>query len=300
MRDITDIDFIGNSREEHLPDFDAAFPCVTTRAHMDELIRPSVPWHWHKAVELFYVESGNVQYQTPREMMTFYPGSGGLVNSNVLHMTKHQRGSASCIQLLHLIDPIFLGGSPGSRIEERYIRPIIASSQIELLPIFPDGTNNVDILTELRKSFAISPNEQGYELLLREKLSHIWLKIFSMVQPELQPSDQLQQSSDRVKLMMAYIHEHYMEPIKIKTLADAAFCSPRECYRAFESCLHMTPAEYLKGYRLQMAIQMLLAGKDTLTVIAHSCGFCSSSYFGKVFRDVYECTPTQYRDNILG
>lgn len=296
MKDVTKIDLWGNSREEHLPGFDTGFPCVTTRALLDEYVQPVVPWHWHNAVELFYVQSGNVQYQTPRELVTFYSGSGGLVNSGVLHMTTHRCGGTPNIQLLHFIDPLFLAGYHGSRIEKKYIKPITACTQLELLPIFPDRAENSVLLAELRDSFEIGPNEQGYELLLREKLSHIWLRIYAMVHLQLEQQAGLWQSSDRTKLMMAYIHEHYMAPIRIKTLADEAFCSQRECYRAFQSCLHMTPTEYLQSYRLQMACQMLLTGKATLTVIAHNCGFSSSSYFGKVFRDAYGCTPMQYRE----
>ena len=39
-------------------------------------------------MELFYVESGVVEYYIPKGKAVFPAGSGGLVNSNVLHMTK--------------------------------------------------------------------------------------------------------------------------------------------------------------------------------------------------------------------
>ena len=66
-------------------------------------------------------------------------------------------------------------------------------------------------------------------------------------------------------------------------------------FRLFHNCLHMTPVEYIKSYRLQMACQMLARGREPVTSIAQACGLGSSSYFGKVFREQTGCTPSEYR-----
>ncbi|WP_437439574.1 helix-turn-helix transcriptional regulator [Enterocloster citroniae] len=59
--------------------------------------------------------------------------------------------------------------------------------------------------------------------------------------------------------------------------------------------MHMTPMEYIKDYRLQMACQMLARGQESITMISNACGLGSSSYFGKIFRDYAHCTPLEYR-----
>ena len=59
-----------------------------TCAELDKYVGKSVPWHWHKAVELFYMESGALEYHTPKGKLVFPAGSGGFVNSNVLHRTR--------------------------------------------------------------------------------------------------------------------------------------------------------------------------------------------------------------------
>ena len=106
------------------------------------------------------------------------------------------------------------------------------------------------------------------------------------------------QSSDKIKQMLVYVHEHYAEKITISELAAAAYLSERECFRVFRDCLHMTPVEYIQNFRLQTACQMLAKGKDSVTAIASACGLGSSSYFGKVFRAYAHCTPTQYRKKL--
>ncbi len=100
---------------------------------------------------------------------------------------------------------------------------------------------------------------------------------------------------DKIKQMMAYVHEHYSGKIAVQELAAAAFLSERECFRTFRDCLHMTPVEYIRSYRLQIACRMLADVRIPITDVGYSCGLGSSSYFGKIFREYFYCTPSEYR-----
>lgn len=285
---------IQDNREEILPDFAREFPCITTCANLDQYINRILPWHWHNAVELFYVESGSLDYYTPGGSATLPAGSGGFVNSGVLHRTVHQRTGIANVQLLHLFDPDFIG-QPGSRIHTKYVQPVVTNPNFHFLPILPDSPDNIRLLESLRATFDLRPGEPGYELKLREKLSLLWLEIFRRAEPYLEGKAHADQPSLRVKQMMAYIHENYSGPISVQDLAAVCNCSQRECYRIFQSCLRMTPNEYIQSYRLQMACRMLLTGKEAAGSIAFACGFSCGSYFGKVFRETFGCTPLEYR-----
>lgn len=119
--------------------------------------------------------------------------------------------------------------------------------------------------------------------------------LFELSRPMQEKGGKYNKNNDKIKLMMAYIHEHYSEKISISELAAAAYLSERECFRVFHDCLHTTPVEYIKTYRLQAACQMLARGQEPVTVISQACGLGSSSYFGKVFREYAHCTPLEYR-----
>lgn len=296
MQNIRSIEFCKGSKEELLPNFNAAFPYIFSRAELDKYMGQFVPWHWHRPVELFYMESGKLEYYTPEGKTVFPAGSGGMVNSNVLHMTKAVTQAEENIQLLHIFDVSLLAGEQGSRIQEKYINPIVTAPQIEIIAFYQEYPKQRKILEAIQSAFSLSNREFGYELKLREALSQIWLMLFEQVKPMLSQTVKYNKNNDKIKLMMAYIYEHYSEKISIKELAAAAFLSERECFRVFQDCLHMTPAEYIKSYRLQAACQMLAKGQEPVTVIGHACGLGSSSYFGKVFREYMRCTPTEYRE----
>lgn len=295
MKNIHSIKFYTGSKEELLPDFKDDFPYIASRVELDKYIGRYVPWHWHRTVELFYMESGCLEYDTPEGKLSFPAGSGGMVNSNVLHMSKAMSQTEKNIQLLHIFDVSLLAGKQGSRIEQLYISPVVTDPQIELIPLFPENALEEKVLRLILNAFHLSNDAFGYEMKLREALSEIWLKLFELSRPMKEKQEGHNKSNDKIKLMMIYIHEHYQEKISVPELAAAAYLSERECFRVFHDCLHMTPVEYIRAYRLQAACQMLARGQEPVTVISHACGLGSSSYFGKVFREYAHCTPSEYR-----
>lgn len=145
MRITRNLEFQTGSKEEKLPYETTDFPYVASQAELDDYREPFVPWHWHNAIELFYMESGQLKYHTPNETMVFSAGWAGMMNSNVLHMTEIQTHKEKNIQLLHIFEPKLLAGDHGSRIEQKYIMPIITSSQIEIIPLSPMGSMGSDI-----------------------------------------------------------------------------------------------------------------------------------------------------------
>lgn len=263
MRNIRRIEFHTGSKEELLPDFAGDFPYIASDVDLNNYIGRFVPWHWHRAVELFYMESGSIEYSTPGGKVLFPAGSGGLVNSNVLHMTRAVSKAEHNRSFLHIFDPSLLAGEPGSRIEKKYILPIMTAPQIEIIPVYPGDVKQDTILKLILEAFQISEQDFGYEMELRQILSRIWLMLFELSQPVLEKGGEYNKSNDKIKLMLVYIHEHYSEKIPVSELAAAAYLSERECFRVFHDCLRMTPTEYMKSYRLQMACQMLARWQDS-------------------------------------
>ena len=296
MKNITKIEFL-QDKEERLPGFSPDFPYISTCAQIDRYDGKFVPWHWHRSVELFYMESGSLEYYTTRNRILFSAGMGGFVNSNVLHMTKPL---SSCgertIQLLHIFDPDLISGCPGSQIEKRYVMPIVAAPQIEIAAFSSDyGRKHREILGLIRRAFQISEQNMGREIKVREALSEIWLLIFDLLSDQIQTAGWHNKNDERMKRMLVYIHEHYGEKILVSDLAGAAYISQRECFRLFRDYLHTTPTDYIRSYRLQKACRLLLNSRKSIADIGFACGIGDSSYFSRIFKEYAYCTPAMYR-----
>ena len=295
MKNIQSIQLIEGSNEELLPGFSPEFPYIASRALLDRYIEPATPWHWHRTVELFYMESGTLEYTTPNGTWVFPAGSGGYVNSNVLHTSKVIPSGEETIQLLHLFEPELLSGGQTSRIDTKYIRPLTGAAGIEMIVLSPDDPAQSELLKKIRAVFDLDENGWGYEFALRQQLAQIWLALFELVRPAMEQQSGAKDSDEKMKAMMRYIYDHYPENISVDQLAREAHISKRVCFRLFRENLHMSPVEYMTGYRLRKACQRLAESDESITQIAYSCGLGSSSYFGKLFREHFGCSPAAYR-----
>lgn len=295
MRNVRGVELIEGSNEELLPGFTEEFPYIATCARLGQYIDSTVPWHWHSAVELFFMESGCLEYTTPNGKWVFPAGSGGFVNANVLHTSRVVSPGDGTVQLLHLFDPVLLAGENGSRMDVKYIRPLIMSAGTEMIALYPEDPVQADILKDIRQAFSVPDGEWGYEFQLRRQLTDIWLKLFDLARPAMNDGAPSWGREEQVKAMMRYIQEHFSEPISVERLAEAVHVSKRVCFRLFQENLHMTPVEYITSYRLGKACRLLTGSSEPITRIAYSCGLGSSSYFGKVFRERFGCAPSEYR-----
>ncbi len=295
MKVIHRVELRRGSKEELLPGISPDFPYIASRCELARYPGNFAPWHWHKEVELFYIESGMLEYFTPNERIVFPQGSGGMVNSNVLHMTRSQKQAGHAVQFLHIFDPSFVAGPKGSRIEQKYVLPLTNAAHVEIFPLFPSDPDQLQLLNVIRDSFNLSEADYGYEISLRNHLSEIWRQLLQISMPLLTQEQNRDNYSEKLKSMLLYIHEQFAEKVTISDIAAAAFISERTCHRIFVEHLSITPIEYLKSYRLQRACNLLVNSRRSVTDISHICGLGSSSYFGKVFREYFACTPNDYR-----
>ena len=295
MKYLQSLEMNEHNKEEILPDFASDFPYISTCAELDKYIESMVPWHWHRPVELFYMQSGTLEYTTPKGRYVFPAGSGGFVNSNVLHSTRVIPSQDSTVQLLHLFDPAFLSGEKGSRIETKYILPLTTAADAQLIPLYPSDPIQEEILQDIHAVFSLSEEDWGYELHLRQALTHIWLKLFVLARTAIEQGSSRGETDDKIKQLLIYIHRHFHEPLTVEQLATHIHTSKRGCFRLFQKYLHTTPTAYIRSCRLQKACATLTSTSDSMTQIALNCGFGTSSHFGKCFRDTFGCTPLEYR-----
>lgn len=53
--------------------------------------------------------------------------------------------------------------------------------------------------------------------------------------------------------------------------------------------------DYLLSFRIEKSLPLLVDQQLSITEISNLCGFSSSSYYTKVFREHMGCTPTAYQ-----
>lgn len=105
METVSSVQLMGSGNQERLPVCLPDFPCLSSCVRLDADHPDAVCWHWHRALELFYLKQGSLEYQTAHQKIVLPEGACGLVNTGVLHRTQVPADSKPVIQLLHLFEP---------------------------------------------------------------------------------------------------------------------------------------------------------------------------------------------------
>ena len=89
----------------------------------------------------------------------------------------------------------------------------------------------------------------------------------------------------RINLVIEYIEENLSQEISLDILAKKAFFSAFHFHRIFSACLGESPADYVRRARLERAANRLIHNHyESMTEIAFSSGFSSSSLFSRLFK----------------
>ena len=268
------------------------FVCNLNESHA--FIGHHIPWHWHDWFEINYTEKGSYLLQTPDRTAEIHQGEAVFINGSILHAYDFPEESSyyslTC-------DARFPGGEFGSYLDRKYFSPILRSRSLTFLHIKPDTERRVRLIGYILEFLQVLREEpKGYELAVRQILGE-FLLLLAEEAAEILARDQAGNERDleRMKQMLDFVYNHYAEQIGVTEIAQAAGVSSRECTRCFRRTVDRTPIRFLIEYRAQMAASLLLATGQSISEIAEKCGFMSDSYFSKIFREIYECTPREYR-----
>ena len=92
-----------------------------------------------------------------------------------------------------------------------------------------------------------------------------------------------------------YINANYTDEITLEELCETAGVSKQHLCRLFRSALNSRPMEYIAKRRIQAAKELLSDTDKTIDEISEETGFCTGSYFCKLFRRYEGMTPSQFR-----
>ena len=93
-----------------------------------------------------------------------------------------------------------------------------------------------------------------------------------------------------------HIRLHLQEPLTLSELAQNAGLSPTHLNRLFQTACGTSVMRHVTRRRLGFARAILTSGGDvSIKEVARLCGFTNSSHFSRVFTEIFEVSPRQYR-----
>lgn len=143
-----------------------------------------------------------------------------------------------------------------------------------------------------------SRKQQGYETMLRAYMINFLVFLDRMMDHYEDKAESPLQTHMAISKVMAYISEHYSEDLSLKHLSLQFGYSRNYLCSLFKEISGFSMASYINGIRIKNARSLLKHSNLSIIEIAQSCGFESSTHFGRVFREITGCSPSKYRKMI--
>lgn len=106
-------------------------------------------------------------------------------------------------------------------------------------------------------------------------------------------------ASSRMSRALQAIETNWQSPRDLESLAGKCSMSVSNFQRRWNESMGITPARYALGLRLQEACRLLIETSDSISEVAHACGFEDEFYFSRCFRRQFGTPPRSYRKDHL-
>ena len=137
------------------------------------------------------------------------------------------------------------------------------------------------------------PDDWHYELL--ETTQHIL--------PHIVPAQRFQlrlPTSDHpiIHKIVDKIQKEYQQDLTAQYVAEECGLSVRTLSRYLRSELDVSFVQYVRTYRILMAIKKMVKAEDSITNIAYNVGYDSLTAFSNSFYKVTGCRPSQFKNSL--
>lgn len=274
-------------------------------SHTQESIgqKTMVETHYHGNIEILYCLSGKLKIFLNGQSYSFEKGDMVIINSMELHSVMAESKTKNRYFVIQF-DPQLLYTSSRSIFEARYVLPFIMTTSTHQ-KVFTGNELRGTIVPKLLKEIRNEDDNKkyGFELAIRTHIGIIFLWILrSWNQKGLDlniDSGLNQNTTELLQKVFEYIDNNYSEPISIDDMAKLCGMSYSYFSRIFKKITHKNFTSYVNFIRVAKAENILTTTDLTVTDIALSVGFTTTSYFIKQFKIYKNITPKQYRQNFI-
>jgi len=116
-----------------------------------------------------------------------------------------------------------------------------------------------------------------------------------MVETDSNSESKKKEYTGKFMSVCRYIDEHFAEDITLEDIAAKAGFSKFHFSRLFKQFTNASFYKYVNQQRIAHAEELLSNADLSVTQIAIQCGFSSTSSFIRMFKQLKNCTPTDFR-----
>lgn len=275
--------------EYNLPEF----PVYANDGRVSEYTAKQMICHWHDDFELNVVVSGKMGVYVDGEHIIMSEGQGIFINSTLMHYGYPVEG-CDCEYRCVLIHPELFNNVDVMR--RKYINTLISDGAFRYRLFDRRYVHDQAIISSVNEIFELFEKKNGIlELAVTNQAFNVLEHLYHLKADVGAIIPQADQREVALRNMIAYVQQHYQEPVTLTKLAAAGMISKSLCNAIFREQLNQTPIGYLVKYRIDKSIELLQSTSMSVTDIAFAVGFNGQSYFSEIFHRHMGVSPKTYR-----
>lgn len=238
--------------------------------------------HYHKTYELYFLEAGEHSMMIDDCIFNVKPYDVTLFPANIMHKSHDTHG---------------------------YTRTSLYFSEDFLDMYFTKHAKA--LLLQCFDHYKYTLSKETFKivkkiLLLLEKEdadakdNHIFIYLSELLniindQPPVDTHQNNSQLNQKLSPILSYITQNYNNLSSIEEIAEKFYITKFHLCRIFKEATGLTLIQYINRVKVQNACALLENTSMSVTDIGYCCGFNSTMYFCKTFKQLMNMTPSEFR-----
>lgn len=246
--------------------------------------------HWHKQLEILLVLQGTINIRIDDDEYLLKENDLILVNSNEVHNTSKTNE-----------DNMILALQIDTQHYDRYFNGF--SKRIFDCKSFMYNEEEQERFDVIRQHLAkivweLNKRKKGHSFKIGSELLLLAEHLLNNFQNQILGEDKVKdinKNIHRLNSIIRYIDNNFDRGVTLQEVADNENLSVYYLSHYIKKALGITFQEYLNAIRLEKAVVLLARTDKTITEVALESGFPSTKSLNNLFRNIYDCTPSQFR-----
>lgn len=223
---------------------------------------------------------------------------GSRTTSLIIHVPKESKTSFAVIKV-DKSNSFQSDTTNGEALSQKLFHQFLGMSDVE--PYEYHGTFNLRIREQLLQIRAIRDTGVVRKLLVKGIIHFALALELKHHQSDLKKKNGLQTKLTkneliRIKEATDTIAKKPELPYTVSQLCREYGLSAAKLQEGFKVLEGCTVSNYIKRQRVEMAERLIKEGDLNISEVVYTIGFTSRSYFSKIFRKRYNCTPKYYQE----
>ena len=274
--------------------FDCMLPYikVTPSVHDENCV-----FHFHTYIEFVFIESGFSLHSFNGKTTILIPGDLFAVGLNNCHMYF----SVNNVKLYNIIFDLNEISEVSEKVTALTGLNFLTETDnknFPLINIASDNRHELIILLEKMHSERENKNT-GWELALKTYLVQ-FLIMYSRLSQSEENAKSPAHSGEYINYIfksIRFIEENYSKNITSDDVARHAGINSKYLAKQFINKFNISLAEYIRRFKVNKALEMIISTEKPLNLISTECGFINFSSFSRTFKNIIGNPPRYYEKN---